>query len=75
MPRLHNIRLTLITVVIGPELTAVIIGFIIAGATYIGILEYRFRRVENHPLLRILRQIQDEQLLDIARRLLQGDHS
>jgi len=59
--------------VIGPELATVIIGFIIAGATYIGILEYRFRRVENNPLLRILRQTQDEQLLDFARKLLRGD--
>lgn len=75
MSSLQNVRLTLITIVIGPELASVIIGFIIAGATYIGILEYRFRRVENHPLLRILRQTQDEQLLDFARRLLRGDNS
>jgi hypothetical protein len=42
-------------------------------ATYIGILEYRFRRVEKHPFLRAIKQLQDEQLIDMARAMLRRD--
>ncbi len=44
-------------------------------ATYIGILEYRFRKVEKHPFLRAIKQLQDDQLIDMARGMLRRDNN
>jgi hypothetical protein len=73
MQKTQSRELALITIEIDSNALITIIGAIIAIAVYVGILEYRFRRVEKHPFIRGLREIQDDQLMDVARKLIKGD--
>jgi hypothetical protein len=65
--------LALITIEIDSNALIAIITAIIIIAVHVAVLEYRFRRVEKHPFIRGLREIQDEQLMDLARKLIKGE--
>ncbi len=70
MKKFYNYILATSTIEID---TAALVAFIlvaIGAASYIAVLEYRFRRLENHPFLRGLRRLQEEQMVDLARTLL-----
>ena len=64
-----------ITLVIDSSFLLGIIGAIIGAGIYIGILEIRFQRVERHPFLRAIRDLQHEQLVDMARDMLRRDNN
>jgi hypothetical protein len=61
---------SVITIEIDSSALIAIIIAVVGIIGYVTVLEYRFRRVENHPFIKGLRQIQDEDLMDLARSLL-----
>jgi hypothetical protein len=68
-------KLTDITIVIDSGSLMYLIGAIIGIGIYVGILEYRFRKVENHTFLRAIRDLQREQIVDMARNMLRRDNN
>lgn len=70
MKQSYNCLLPVITIEIDAGALIAIISAIIIISIYVGILEYRFRRLENHPFLKGLRQLEEEQMMDLARGLL-----
>lgn len=67
--------LTDITLVIDSSFLIGIISAITVISIYVGILEYRFRQVEKHPFLRAIKDLQNEQLIDMARGFLRRDNN
>lgn len=69
------VKSNVIQVTIDPGLAFAIIGAIIVGATYIAVLEYRFRQLEKNPLLSAVKEIQKGQLIDLVNKLLNEKES